>query len=729
MRAPGPKRLGASVGLWLLPLLAAPAEAGFDPRTGRVSLDEAAVSLPFDQPDEAERLGPAAFLDGRFRPTTPGAGDFERDPEVVIEGDGALRLSETLSGLAVVLDGAAELLRGRRVEVRLWYRPQGSYPVAELVYLERGGVDALSDQSAFFAPLGNVRLLPTGRATDDGWVELSSGPVDWRLTGAIQARVLRILDARAWERALARRTSLEGAALVDGLEIVDVGEARHSGETVCTRGTEAATCGAGACHFGRCVDPKPILGNAPEDPALRRAYLERQIFRLQAFAGGRVPQSNLQRFAERLRSLNGETSLVRYWSVYRRAYDDVADGHLSEPTDRLAVPRGTGACIHLGELDVLRGAGQTGYLVYQVASDHPVGTLLRPGDALVEIDGLPVEDWVALSDRDLRYGGDPRGRAFIVAPRILDAALTAGSTLRFERCLRLEEGRCAPGAEETVTLDGAVLYAPLREGRRPAWWGTGLGCDYRFSTPPGISAIGRDRVGFTDADGVRTIVINGVAGFGQWRRDASAATTNLPGRVILDQRTGGGGTFQGVVALTAPFLSPNARPVAQILPWVPQFGPAERQQFARCLDSAGGGNTQCGNAFEEPLQGGRQPPSRVPEARVAILNGRDVSGNDYLAKALRDRATGATRIFGAVPTFGAFGPIFSLPRILDEQRGGSVQLQDTLFLASDMDDNTNFRTGIGVPPDEVILQRQSDALAGRDTLLRAAAAWVAGGQP
>lgn len=688
------------------------------------------MAISFDDADEISAIGPTRLLDVNFQAANIGADDFVSDPDLVLEGERAMELSLGLSGVFVVLDEAAAALRDRRVELSVWYRPQGSYPIVELVYLERGGPDLFGDQAAFFAPLGVVRLLPTGRATDDGWIELSTGPLDYRLTGSIQARMLRILDARTWENAIYRSTALQGTSLIDGLEMVDLGPARHDGETECTRGTEATQCGDGACFLGRCVDPKPLLGNAPTVGDVRDDYLARQAFRMQTFGGGRVPESNLDAtVAQRLLDLGSETSLVRYWSEFRRAHDDIADGHLAEPSDAIDfVGRGNAACIYQGEIDLLPGGTRIGHLVYRTTTDHPVGARLLPGDALTSIDGLPVSEWVELSSRDLRYPGDPRGRDFIVAPDILNAAIDAGSTLTFERCSR-ETGPCTEAQVETITIDTAELTASYRGGAEPSWWRAGSACDFRFSLPFSVSGqgdTGSNGVFFSDFRGVRSIVIDGVIGFGRWRRQAIDATTSLPGRIVLDQRTGGGGTFDGVSILTAPFLSTAERPFVQVFPQVePDLTQDSRLQFLRCA-AEGGERNQCGNFFVLPLQGQSNPPSRVPGARVAVVNGRDVSGNDYLARALKDRVNGPTRIFGAVPTYGAFGPIISLPSLMEELRGGSVQLQDTLFVLDGTDRNLDFTTGIGVEPDEIVYQRQSDAVAGRDTLLQAADAWVRG---
>ncbi len=108
---------------------------------------------------------------------------------------------------------------------------------------------------------------------------------------------------------------------------------------------------------------------------------------------------------------------------------------------------------------------------------------------------------------------------------------------------------------------------------------------------------------------------------------------------------------------------------------------------------------------------------------VAILNSFDASGNDYTSRLIPYR-TGPTRIFSPGPTCGAFGPVYAMPSHFDEISGGRMQHHDTLFLERSGDDTTEFATGVGVPPDELVFQRQSDALQGIDTIVETAKAWL-----
>jgi len=118
---------------------------------------------------------------------------------------------------------------------------------------------------------------------------------------------------------------------------------------------------------------------------------------------------------------------------------------------------------------------------------------------------------------------------------------------------------------------------------------------------------------------------------------------------------------------------------------------------------------------------------------LAIVIGQDVSGNDFLTEVLRYREA-PTRIFGSPATYGAFGTVIGLPGLLGEFSGGAVQVSDSIFFAEPWEFGSDgelprFTTGIGVPPDELLLQRQSDAMIGVDTVLTRAEAWLEEVQP
>jgi hypothetical protein len=717
------RRVWGAVGGLLLALLGGPAWADFDPQTGKVRLDGYPAAVGFEQLDAPAVLGEVAYLDMQLAAITPPESSIARDPARVLEGQGALRLGRRAWGVMIGLERVAPSLRGRAIRLTLWARPEGSMATAELLYSRRPVVGA--GPQAMLQPDGAVRLWPTGRATDDGWVELSTGVVDFSQLGDLEARALRIMDARLAEALFFDLLSNpDGEAWVDGLSVEIVGPQRVAPRP-CRLPEEGAQCGvAGACLYGRCVDAKLVAERRPDDLEVRAAYLARLGARAELLAGGRYTQARTALLRARLDAAAGVESPAVADALIAEAFDDLGDGHVSPPLTRLTPDVPTGACLVLGEADLLPQPALRP-LVVEVERSGPASGL-RVGDALVAVDGLTPEAWMAQAGRLLSYTGDPRGRAYALAPALWGAALRSGARLTFHRCRRVTP--CTPDQLEVVELDLAEVGAGYWSGDPGALQGAGLTCDYRLRRMvEGPEVRARDFAGHVDVGGVRAIQLNGVSGYGPWRTAMQAALTRLPSKILLDQRTGLGGTFEGVSVALSPFVASDEAPWVNLVPQLrPEATLPELAALAGCQTREA---APCANFLALPLVAGTTPVATASTAWVAVVNGFDVSGNDYLAQALRGRRSGRTRIFGPVPTLGAFGPIFSLPRLMDELYGGSGQLHDTTFLVEREARNLAFTTGHGVEPDEVVYQRQSDAVQGVDTALTAARRWLEGVGP
>jgi len=116
------------------------------------------------------------------------------------------------------------------------------------------------------------------------------------------------------------------------------------------------------------------------------------------------------------------------------------------------------------------------------------------------------------------------------------------------------------------------------------------------------------------------------------------------------------------------------------------------------------------------------PPGAT--TKIAWLNTRDVSANDFMPRLLKART--GFQIFAPHPTSGAFGAVLSVAPVATGWSGRSIQIQDARFAAS-IDDlpSARWESGNGVEPDVVVVQKLSDSLAGVDTIVKTATAWLA----
>jgi hypothetical protein len=110
-------------------------------------------------------------------------------------------------------------------------------------------------------------------------------------------------------------------------------------------------------------------------------------------------------------------------------------------------------------------------------------------------------------------------------------------------------------------------------------------------------------------------------------------------------------------------------------------------------------------------------------ARVAWVNGSDVSMSDIVPRLLVGRS--GFRVFGPHPTQGAYGEVSYLPPIEPSWGRGSLQVLDMRFGETPAAARAaRWESGKGVSPDQVVVQKVSDILADKDTVLEAAKAWV-----
>lgn len=707
-------------------MVLAPLRAGaadFDPSTGQLSMQGAALAVGFEpgaDPGVAlSAFGPSGPLDATAQATL-------RRSEA-LEGTAALELGGAASVLTLDLAAAADRLGARRVRISFWQLGRG--------LKVRGYVgwwsdpDAITERLDFSAGhrLALVRFLPSGRATSDGWFELTSGPIDFRLA----QRVAPALFIQPDVDDLHGVSTLDPAAriLVDALEVEDLGPAAVPDAT-CSLVNEADTCGAlGACYLGRCADHAAVFGPVFERIEDRRAYVERRIFEAETFAGHQGARAALDSVKARLRTA-AEGPEARYWREVQEAWLDLADGHASAPVNSYSIPPKIGLCFTLGRADLLPGAPEVP-LVFDKSRFHTEVGTIELGDALVSIDGEPFDAWRARARSWLDYHGDLRNAPYVESLALANAVALAGARLEFARCAGPQA--CSPDEIETVVLDVGEMMAPIWAGEVPSWRGAGPSCDGRFSRLSDASdGLNSTFATSREQDGITTLMINAVPGTFQpgwqgWFRAVDEAFDPAPSRMIIDQRIGNGGGFESVARLIGYLDAQGHAASFFLMPWLGDLEgqPELFEPLATCARSypATTAFLWCGGTRLDESPADHPGVGRAAGARLAVLNGRDVSGNDFTSFLFARRA-GPTRIFGPGPTYGAFGMIMSVPEHGVGIVGGGLQATDGAVLLGPSDPLDARLSGPGIEPDHVLLQTQSDAVRGIDTMMEVARAWL-----
>ncbi len=110
-------------------------------------------------------------------------------------------------------------------------------------------------------------------------------------------------------------------------------------------------------------------------------------------------------------------------------------------------------------------------------------------------------------------------------------------------------------------------------------------------------------------------------------------------------------------------------------------------------------------------------------SKIAWLNIVDASASDLAT--VYAKGVPGVRIFAPNRTMGLFGSLLHLPRFASGLSDVYAQRSDTR-LGSTWAEITaaSWHSGKGIEPDERIVQKQSDVLLGRDTMLERARAWV-----
>lgn len=603
------------------------------------------------------------------------------DGELPLQGSAFLLLSTGESTLSVPLFGSEidKTTRGR-FRASLWVR--------------HSRLNARVVRKAGFVS-DELPLYPTGRATSDGWLELESGDID--IDGARLDDLT--LDLRGED------------VQVDGFELRLTGSFQE--ETSCS-GAFDAVCGADQlCVAQRCRDIGPLVPPLPRaaDRALVADYL---MARVRWIFGGRLTrQMFMPRALAEMEQMKTAETAASYWQAYERGVRYLHDAHtvLRSTLRGVKSPRRLGACFIEGKADLSQAVwssdpGYADILVSHVADTNNLG--LHAGDRLVAIDGQHPIAWArsvfSINSRS-RTSSDPDVYGEFVE-LLHDGIPNFARTFSVVRC----DPQTLDCADHVETLK--VTDIPPTDAEMPS-------CDNRpllhqADAPEGAALHQFDtpwRGLVTDApaeDKVYGVTWNDLLPEdATFFRQAIAAFRQDARGVVLDHRTGNGGTLEAPTVITGLVREKQLLSIGTFKNVAGDEYPADAaggEALFNKLLALGG----AGLAYEV---GSPNPDLALP---VALLIHRDTSASDWLPHGMKGAPN--VRIFGPHETAGAFSSFYQF----DYWSGFGSQLASGDTVTSD----GALLIGHGVAPDEIVEQTQSSLLQGIDAPYQRALEWV-----
>lgn len=566
------------------------------------------------------------------------------------------------------------------------------------------GAEAIVDVAiAYDGSVDEVAALyPTGRMTSDGWLEVANDHIP--------------IDGARAPQVYVGAFSAQGA-FVDAVELVPDGILGSGARNITCGGPEggAAVCGVEqVCLHSVCRNVRGWVPPIPENRDEVLAYLRARIELL--FGPFLERELDLPRARVSLeRAANAEDAYT-YWSSIFLAIRQLHDGHTSTSniaSFSLRNKKPITACFIEGDADLSHGVAPKDpeyldVLVSHTGADRNLG--LRAGDRLVSVDGRHPIDWArGLIEVHWDISPTSNHRTFAELAETLRGLIARyASEIAVVRCDPVSH---VCGALETISIRD---LDEVPEGTEIA----STSCDNRplrhLATSPANHQNGEDvfsgillesnpteRIYGAEWDSMYTS--NGTdyvggplkAAMAQLRADARGA--------ILDHRTGNGGTILApsiVWDFAVPAFESDvylSRPLAELeRPTVPE----SQSIFNRGFDAGYG-----------TVAGGSNPTT-IP---VAVLLTRDVSASDWFPLGLKGRAPNV-RIFAPFETNGAFSTRYMFAYWLS--------LTYVLATGDTVVADGTWMNGTGVTPDVVVLPKQSDLVAGRDTVFDAALTWV-----
>ena len=545
------------------------------------------------------------------------------------------------------------------------------------------------------------QLFPTGRVTSDGWAELESAPFSVEAARGPDAAIGFFSPA---------------GVTADAFEVVRGGEFRPVRS--CTGVNDTTSCLPDEmCLYRACVDGRGLVPPMPADPQDRKDLADYMGNRIQFLFG---PLLNREMFLEgamaAVEQMRSAEDRYRFWFSFVTAIQRLRDSHstafgffqfqLQDFPGRIPL----NACFVTGDADlshdqVPRDKTLPDVLVSHTGEGATWG--LRAGDRLVAIDG----------EHPILWAQKLEGRSW--------SAEQVNDPLSFAQHVESLRGKITSLARTLTVIrcnGGLQCGAPemLKVADQPAEEATfRVNCDNRplnhFPDQPPDHGIGGDVFhgpvsGSTPEERIHGMAWDSLYGAGSSTgiqiEDAVISFRAAKARgVILDHRTGNGGTKDAAMPILSFVTPPKYAEVDVWRTYLDEVGPQSKAEGLALFDQV----------KDEPLSlgyvGSEDAAVDVP---VALLLTRDVSASDYFPNAFK--GSPRTRIFGPNPTNGAFSTFLGYSYWL----GLSFQLaaQDTI------NHDGTMLCARGVVPDEIVEPRQSDLVQGIDTVYEAALAWV-----